>query len=519
MKKMFIVPGLLLLFMFIYGCGSGGGSGVTGLGDDGGSQIVLNNGVSSLRLPTGSESTIEVVVKDAGGQVVNDPDIDWEVSNGIGYVNYYGVFRAYYPGVGTIEATVGESKSSLTVDVYQSLITEAYRNIKSGFLYQDRLSAELGGLSGSALESALLARHISVESFVASLGDPYTRYVAAGEDSLDYSLSGSYYAGIGAMLTQRNSQTIILYPFPDSPARLAGLKAGDIITRVDSLAISGLSLSEIIAQIRGTAGTAVQLTISRGGQTFAFGITRREIESKDAYGEMLSSRVGYIKLLQFGYSSAGDFISAYNAIGSSAEVLVIDLRGNGGGEVFNTAGITSCFVPEGKTIFWYRGYNDNLSEYEASSGLKIFRPVVLLVDEWSASASEIMAAALIDNGLAEAVGQKTYGKGVMQQRTYLSDSSILYITTAEFLSPARNVINGVGINPVEESAITDADLAAGRDPQLEAALARGTALLSAGVSAQASRRFNALSLPKVVLPPALKDLRDRPETPRSGQGS
>jgi len=350
------------------------------------------------------------------------------------------------------------------------LIVEAYENIKSEFLYPERIPAKYNSLSGSSLEAALLADYGSVEGFINSLGDKYTRYLVPGTDPTDSKLGGSSFGGIGVYLKDVEGKIKVLYVIPDSPAKDAGMREGDIIIEVNGISVIGLKIDEVTDMIRGTVGTAVRLKVTRGADTLEFSIVRQTITTKSVYSEIREGNIGYMRLIQFGYSASYEFIEAYNTLSAEAAGLIIDLRANGGGELNNTLSIASKFLPESRTILWYRDKSGILEECTSYSETKINLPVVLLIDENSASASEVLAAALLDNGVATAVGAKTYGKGVIQTRKTLSDGGHLYITYAEFLSPNKQQINGIGITPNIMVEITDADLAAGNDPQLVAAI-------------------------------------------------
>lgn len=432
--------------------------------------VTIGDGSSNVNVFPGDVRTFEATVKNAFGEVLKDQKVTWRINGDIGNISENGEFTALYFGTGTIEALAGSTTGSLTVRVGNSLIIEAYEAINEDFLYPERVPAKYNSLSGSSLEAALLADCGSVEGFVNSLGDKYTRYFAPGTDPTDSTLGGNSFGGIGVYIKGVENGIKILYVIPDGPAKNAGVREGDIIIEVDGTSVIGLKTDEAANMIRGAVGTSVSLKVLRGTSTLEFIIVRETISTKSVYSETKEGNIGYMRLIQFGYDSCYEFIAAYNALSAEVTGLIIDLRANGGGELNNALGIASKFVPESRTLMWYRDKSGMLEEYSSYSETKINLPVVLLVDDSSASASEVVTAALLDNGVATAVGIKTFGKGVIQTRKILSDNGHLYITCAEYLSPNKQQINGIGITPNIIVEITDADLISGNDPQLIAAI-------------------------------------------------
>ncbi|MBI5399469.1 PDZ domain-containing protein [Candidatus Saganbacteria bacterium] len=325
-------------------------------------------------------------------------------------------------------------------------IVEAYHYFIDESVYAQKIPARFRELTESSLEAALLSDYHSIESFVRSLDDPYTRYLPNGTDQIDAMLNRQVYSGIGILFSFKNNTARINYVIPGSPAQTSGLRFGDRIMMVDEISVGGSSTAEIMALIRGAAGTTVKLQILRGADNLEFNIIRQPLAVKNAYGEMLPGSIGCIKLLQFGYSAAADFVQAYKTLGP-LKGLVLDLRGNSGGELNSALSLTSLFVPAGKTIMWYKDKLGVMQKYDATPGALISLPLAVLIDHDSASAAEIFAGALIEQAGAVAVGTRTYGKGTMQVHHYLSDGAALYVTTAEFFTPTQQVISGTGITP------------------------------------------------------------------------
>lgn len=396
-------------------------------------------------------------------------------------------------------------KTSADTFLSDNSTLEAINLLKNNFLYADRLPAKYSLLSGEALARSVAADYGSLEGFVASLGDPYTRYVPSGGDTLSTRLRPSAYGGIGVLIKIVSHVAVVDYALPDGPARSAGLRAGDEIVKVDGLATSGLSVSQVADMIRGEAGASVDLSVLRNGSPLEFNLKRVLLQSKNAYDEVLAGGVGYIKLIQFGFNASADFEKAYNELPASIEALVIDLRDNGGGELSTTIRLASYFVPDGQPVLWYRGRDGVMNDYLAASGIKIKLPLVVLVNERSASASEILTAALREKAGATVVGERTYGKGVMQRSYGLSDGSTLYITVAEFFTPTQKKINGLGLTPDVAAALSDDDFLAGKDPQLAAALA---ALPPAKATVKAVTLKPIWRGQPITLPPGLERLID-----------
>ncbi len=329
----------------------------------------------------------------------------------------------------------------------------------------------------------------AIKGMVAALGDPYSLYMTPDEyrASLE-GLSGEF-TGIGATigavdasgatssctaLNETDCRMAVVAPLAGSPAEKAGLKPGDLITKIDGKAGAGQELDTVRGTVRGPKDTAVVLTIVRdGGPPMDVEIVRDviiqpEVESRDLAG----GTVGYIKLAGFSDHAAAQLDEAVAAdIAAGQQKLILDLRGNPGGFVTAARDIASEFLPDG-TVFWQRDAEGNLIETVAKPGGRATDPrirLVVLVDGGSASASEIVAGALHDRGRATLVGTKTFGKGTVQQWTQLEgDSGGFRLTTARWLTPDRTWVHGKGIVP--DVVVTEAPARPGDDPVLNAGL-------------------------------------------------
>lgn len=289
----------------------------------------------------------------------------------------------------------------------------------------------------------------ALKGYVDGLGDKYTEYLTAEElEELMISVNGNY-VGIGIYMTQNTEgKTLVLLPIEGSPAYEAGLKTGDIISKIDGESCEGLDLTGVSNKIKGEEGTKVTLEIIRDEQTLNVEIERKKVELKYIDSKVLDGNIGYIALLAFDEGCSDKLKEEIQKLkNQNVTSLIIDARDNGGGLVTEAISTSEIFVPNGKTIL--KSYDkDNKETVSKSKSLVVEKMnVVLLVNENSASATEIFAAAMQDNDIAEIIGTTTYGKGVMQEVQPLSIGGALKITIEEFKTPNGNKINGVGITP------------------------------------------------------------------------
>lgn len=304
--------------------------------------------------------------------------------------------------------------------------------------------------------------------------DPYTVYFTPKEaKDFDGELNGTF-SGIGAQLGQDAQGTIqIIAPISGTPAEKAGLKAKDLIVAINSKSTAGMSVDAAVSAIRGKVGTQVSLQIVRTGsdQPLTFTITRGNIQIPSVTTKTLDGNIGYIAISTFGddttqlVNQAATKFAAANVKG-----MILDLRNNPGGEVDAAVSVASQWLPTNTLIMQEKHGSQVLQTYQ-STGTNLLGklPTVVLVDGGSASASEIVTAALHDNKQAYVIGQKTYGKGVVQQIVNYGDGSELKVTIASWYRPNGQNINHKGITPDKKVSISDADVKAGNDTQLQAA--------------------------------------------------
>lgn len=298
----------------------------------------------------------------------------------------------------------------------------------------------------------------AIKGYIEALGDPYTEYISK-EDMEDYmdDTMGNF-VGIGVYMVKdtETNQIMVLSPIKNSPAEKAGIRPGDYIVEVDGNACTGDDFSNISNKIKGEVGSTVKLKIQRDGETLDFEITRENIKVNPVEGEVLEGNIGYIEFSSFDEGTAEEFKNKFNELKSQGITsLIIDLRNNGGGIVDEALKIAGYTVDKGTTLLYEVDKDGNETEEKSEVDKIIDMPIVILVNENTASSSEILSGALKDLGKAKIVGTKTYGKGVIQQILTLADRSGLKITTEEYLTPNRTKINKVGIEPDETVELPD----------------------------------------------------------------
>jgi carboxyl-terminal processing protease len=291
----------------------------------------------------------------------------------------------------------------------------------------------------------------AVSGMLNSLGDPYTVFLDPRENqSLTELIDGGNFGGIGIYIGQdeKTKQTIIIEPITGTPAERAGLKAGDIIVSVDGHPTKGLQLDPVMNLIRGKAGTTAHLVVKRQGvPAHTYAVTREEIHVPSVAYRMLDQNVGYIQLFDFGDTSAEEVNTALAKLASQgAKAYVLDLRNNGGGLLNAAVDISSKFIADGPIVSII-DRSGRIETHDADGDAIAPKPLVVLVNQFSASASEITAGAIQDTHAGELIGVKTFGKGVVQTIYPLPGASAIKITTARYVTPAGRDINKKGIMP------------------------------------------------------------------------
>lgn len=301
----------------------------------------------------------------------------------------------------------------------------------------------------------------ALKGMVSAWGDPYTRFVdpqSLKDEEIE--MKGEY-GGLGIYIGQRDGMTIVISPIEDTPADKAGLKPKDQIVKIEDEMILGWDSHEVVKRLRGKSGTKVTIWVRREGEDslLRFDIVREIIKLRSVRFEMLEDKIGYVRLSQFKMQTAEDVKTALNDLQSQgARGIVLDLRNNGGGLLDSAVDISSLFLDGGLVVGMKGRVQRANDELFARPGRLCKLPMVVLVNEGSASASEIVAGALKDRQRGTLVGQKTFGKGSVQTLFNLPDGSGMYVTIARYHTPSGKVIDHVGLDPdieVEGELIKD----------------------------------------------------------------
>jgi carboxyl-terminal processing protease len=347
-----------------------------------------------------------------------------------------------------------ERNADLPADLDYDTVEEVYDVLRQNFE---------GDLDGEKLLDGLK------RGLAASSGDPYTVYLNAAEaKEFGAALNNEFY-GIGAEIAIKNDQLQVVAPLEGTPAEAAGLRPGDFILAIDGEDTVGLFVEQAIAKIRGPDGTEVKLTVGRAGKIHVVAIKRARIEVPNARGEILDGNVGYLKINTFGTKVVDEteaIVRDFQKRGVKS--VVLDLRGNSGGILPASVEIAGLWL-DNDVVLEQRGKD---AEQLRSSGRGPLYGVktVVLINKGSASASEIVAGALSDNGAAQLVGETSFGKGSVQSLEDLSGGGQLKVTIARWYTPKGRSIDHEGIAPDISVALTSDDFNKDRDPQLERAL-------------------------------------------------
>lgn len=315
----------------------------------------------------------------------------------------------------------------------------------------------------------------SIKGMTEALGDPYTSFLSPEEAAeLDNELSGVIY-GIGAEIGIKENKLIIIAPIDNSPAKKAGLKAGDAIIQINDQRTNGMSVSEAVSKIRGEAGTKVKLIIEHEGTKKEYEITREKVIVKSVETEIKGGNVGYVSLSRFDENTTKDLKTALEDFNSKGiKKIILDLRDNPGGYLDEAVTVASQFITDGVIVTEKKdSIFGRKNEYKAVSGGKMTGndvKLVVLINGGSASASEIVAGAIKDLGRGTLLGERTFGKGSVQEIETLGKGTKLKITVAHWYTPNGKNISKEGIFPDVEVKLSDADYNAGKDPQLDEAL-------------------------------------------------
>ena len=315
----------------------------------------------------------------------------------------------------------------------------------------------------------------AIKGYVAGVGDQYTEYYTKEEMQSKLEEVTGNYVGIGIyMLVDSSSGTILVTePMEGSPAEKAGIKTGDFIVNVEGEDVTAENVSKMSDKIKGEEGTKVKIKVRRGEETIDFEIERKKIVISHIKARVLENNIGYIDIKDFDGGTAEEFKTKYDELSKKGiKSLIIDIRSNGGGIVDESLNILDMLLEKDTTLLITVNKKQEEEVTKAKKKQEIDIPVIVLTNQYSASASEILAGALKDNGRAKIVGTKTYGKGVIQTLRTLTDGSGLKTTTEEYYTPNRNKINKIGIEPDYEVNLPDdiSELTDENDTQLKKAI-------------------------------------------------
>ncbi len=316
----------------------------------------------------------------------------------------------------------------------------------------------------------------AIDGLVRTYGDPYTIFMPPKDAQLFESNIAGEFGGVGMEVGMQNDVITVIAPLPDSPAEKAGVLSGDVVTKIDGESTEHMGVDEAVLKIRGEKGSKVHLTLYRKGEETliekeilrdTINIPTLKTEEKDG--------VFVIHLYNFSANSEEKMQEAFRTFSQSKDTkMIIDLRGNPGGYLESAVGIASYFLPTGKVVVRESFGGGKEETVHRSLGRDLFKShpykVVVLVDQGSASASEILAGALQEQGIAKLVGTRTFGKGSVQELTDLPGGSTLKVTIARWLTPNGHSISSVGITPDVQVDYTKADRDAKKDPQLDKAI-------------------------------------------------
>ena len=299
----------------------------------------------------------------------------------------------------------------------------------------------------------------TIKGYVYGLDDEYSEYFTKDEleEYKTDNIEGEF-VGVGINIVQDTEKNAIrvLSPIKGSPAEEAGIMAGDYITKINDVSYTGEQMTEAVNNMKGQEGTTVKIQVLRGEETKEFNVVRRSLRINPIESNIYENTIGYLKISSFDEGCSTEFEEKLEELkNKNIKSLIIDLRNNGGGIVDEATDIADLFTDKGATLLITKDKEDNEDITYANKDKVIDVPVIVLTNENTASASEILAGALKDNNVAQIVGTTSFGKGVIQELLTLKDGSGLKLTTSEYYTPNRSKINKIGIEPNETVELPD----------------------------------------------------------------
>lgn len=312
------------------------------------------------------------------------------------------------------------------------------------------------------------------QGYIAALNDPYSTYYTAEETKEMMESTSGEYSGIGALMSQNRETGVITIAnvYENSPAAEAGMKNEDILYKVEGEEVTGVDLSEVVTQVKGKEGTEVKMTLLRGADRQEIEVTavRRKLQTQTVSYEMKEGQIGYIRVSEFDEVTLEQFREAKAALESQGMAsMLIDLRGNPGGNLSTVCDMLREILPEGLIVYTEERDGER-TDYKCDGKTPWEKPLAVLINGASASASEIFAGAVQDYGIGQLVGTTTYGKGVVQQLFPMTDGTMVKLTIAEYFTPKGRNIDGTGIVPDVEVEYVYDETNPEADNQMEKAM-------------------------------------------------
>ncbi|MBI4288551.1 MAG: S41 family peptidase [Chloroflexi bacterium] len=367
------------------------------------------------------------------------------------YVSQRGLAATAYPSFVSIPREVPPSLGS---------VWEVWGLLSNEYVETDKIDAKK-------------MRQGAIKGMLDVLKDPYTSYLDADNARIEFSDLQGKFDGIGAQVGIKDGQLIVIAPIPDTPASRAGIRAGDAILEVEGVSTEGLSVQEVVIKIRGPKGAPVNLLMRHEGEKTPFAVTivRDEISVRSVRWQPK----GNIAVIQISHFAGDTGREVRRALGEARaqgmKGIVLDMRFNPGGLLNEVVDVASQFIDEGKTVLFVVSNRGDRQELKArAGGIATDIPVAVLVDNHSASGSEVLSGALQDHKRAVIFGAKTFGKGSVNMLFPLRDGSGLYLTTARWHTPTDRAIEGKGVTPDVEIVSKPEELAQQMDPALDRAL-------------------------------------------------
>lgn len=373
----------------------------------------------------------------------------------------YGALTMFMAALLVLTGLTATGKISLHTDAISAgtsrKAAEIQNIIEKQFLYGDDVKNED-------------LQDMSLKGYVAGLGDPYSVYYDKEETEELLDSTEGKYAGIGALMAQDQEtlEITVQEVYKDTPAEEAGMKEGDVLLSVDGDDVTGMSLSEVVDLVKGEENTKVSVTVRRAGGNVDLEMTRKIVETQTVETEMKDGGVGYLKITEFDTVTYEQFQNGLESLEEAGMTgLVVDLRDNPGGNLDTVCQILDLLLPEGTIVYTEDKNGERVDTKTSDEEHQFTKPMAVLVNGGSASASEVFSGAVQDYGIGTIIGTQTYGKGIVQTLYSLSDGSCLKLTTAQYFTPDGRNIHGEGITPdiVLEKTADDQ-----RDNQLEKAV-------------------------------------------------